>query len=60
MKTQEKVEQGKGTADHLVPLGYLFMVHFHVELHGPIAISSYRDKKEFKTRDNGDFCLSNF
>ena len=23
MKTEEKVEQGKGTADHLMPLGYL-------------------------------------
>ena len=23
MKTKEKVEQGKGTADHLIPLGYL-------------------------------------
>ena len=23
MKTKEKVEQSKGTADHLVPLGYL-------------------------------------
>ena len=27
MKTKEKVEQGKGTADHLMHLGYLF---FHV------------------------------
>ena len=25
MKTKEKVEQGKGTADHLMPLGYLFI-----------------------------------
>ena len=25
MKTKEKVEQGKGTADHLMPLGYLFL-----------------------------------
>ena len=24
MKTKEKAEQGKGTADHLMPLGYLF------------------------------------
>ena len=24
MKTKEKVEQGKGTADHLMPLGHLF------------------------------------
>ena len=24
MKTKEKVEQGKGTADHLMPLGYFF------------------------------------
>ena len=24
MKTKEKVERGKGTADHLMPLGYLF------------------------------------
>ena len=28
MKTDEKVEQGKGTADHLMPLGYfLFNVY---------------------------------
>ena len=26
MKTKEKLEQGKGTADHLMPLGYLFTV----------------------------------
>ena len=26
MKTKEKVEQGKGTADHLMPLGYLFPI----------------------------------
>ena len=25
MKTKLKVEQGKGTADHLMPLGYLFV-----------------------------------
>ena len=25
MKTKEKVEKGKGTADHLMPLGYLFL-----------------------------------
>ena len=24
MKAKEKVKQGKGTADHLMPLGYLF------------------------------------
>ena len=28
MKTKEKVEQGKGTADHLMPLGYLFYLFF--------------------------------
>ena len=27
MKTKEKVEQGKGTADHLIPLGYLLLMH---------------------------------
>ena len=26
MKAKEKVEQGKGTADHLIPLGYLFFL----------------------------------
>ena len=26
MKTKEKVEQGKGTADHLMPLGYLLKI----------------------------------
>ena len=26
MKTKEEVEQGKGTADHLMPLGYLFPI----------------------------------
>ena len=25
-KTKEKVEQGKGTADHLMPLGYFFIL----------------------------------
>ena len=25
MKTKQKVEQGKGNADHLLPLGYLFV-----------------------------------
>ena len=29
MKTKEKVEQGKGTADHLMPLGYLFSLASH-------------------------------
>ena len=28
MKTKEKLEQGKGTADHLMPLGYLFFLLF--------------------------------
>ena len=28
MKTKEKVEQGKGTADHLMPLGYLLIVRY--------------------------------
>ena len=27
MKTKEKVEQGKGTTDHLMPLGYLLFIH---------------------------------
>ena len=27
MKTKEKVEQGKGTVDHLMPLGYLLQVY---------------------------------
>ena len=26
MKTKEKAEQGKGTADHLMPLGYLLFL----------------------------------
>ena len=26
MKTKEKVERGKGTADHLMPLGYLLYI----------------------------------
>ena len=26
MKTKEKVEQGKGTADHLMPLGYFIVL----------------------------------
>ena len=33
MKTKEKVEQGKGTADHLMPLGYFFYF-YHLE-HDP-------------------------
>ena len=28
MKTKEKVEQSKGTADHLMPLGYFFFFFF--------------------------------
>ena len=28
MKTKEKVEQGKGTADHLMPLGHFFPREF--------------------------------
>ena len=28
MKTKEKVEQGKGTADHLMPLGYLLTFEY--------------------------------
>ena len=28
MKTKKKVEQGKGTADHLMPLGYLLIFEF--------------------------------
>ena len=28
MKTKEKVEQGKGTANHLMPLGYLLKKDF--------------------------------
>ena len=28
MKTKVKLEQGKGTADHLMPLGYLFFSFF--------------------------------
>ena len=26
MKTKEKVEPGKGSADHLMPLGYFFLI----------------------------------
>ena len=36
MKTKEKVEQGKGTTDHLMPLGYflfLFFFLFVLKLH---------------------------
>ena len=29
MKTNKKVEQGKGTADHLMPLGYLLLLSVH-------------------------------
>ena len=29
MKTKEKVEQGKETTDHLMPLGYLFHQDFN-------------------------------
>ena len=28
MKTEEKEEQGKGTADHLLPLGYLLLMPY--------------------------------
>ena len=44
IKTKEKVEQGKGTADHLMPLGYLFpMVIFSLVRHcGFIFFSKIR------------------
>ena len=29
-ETKEKVEQGKGTADHLMPLGHLLTVYFYI------------------------------
>ena len=35
MKTKEKVEQGKGTADHLMPLGYLFTTKLAPFSHKP-------------------------
>ena len=31
MKTKEKEEQGKGTADHLMPLGYLLYIPPHLQ-----------------------------
>merc|ERR1712015_331204 len=31
MKTKGKVEQGKGTADHLMTLGYLFFILLHYQ-----------------------------
>ena len=37
MKTKEKVEQGKGTADHLMPLGCLFS--FSVTLCPSLSLS---------------------
>ena len=37
MKTKEKVEQGKGTADHLMPLGYLFGLFAGLFVHSPIC-----------------------
>ena len=42
MKTKEKVEQGKGTADHLMPLAYLF--HFKVDRSSIKGMKSYRQK----------------
>ena len=30
MKAKEKVKQGKGTADHLMPLGYLFDIRLRL------------------------------
>ena len=38
MKTKEKVEQGKGTAEHMMPLGYLLLMHY-----GRTDKASYRD-----------------
>ena len=32
MKIKEKVEQGKETADHFMPLGYLLFLRFFVSL----------------------------
>ena len=41
MKTKEKVEQGKGTADHLMPLGYLFYCFF-MEIYSPTLFTVRR------------------
>ena len=50
MKTKEKVEQGKGTADHLMPLGYLFRIRsYHWIQHAAAYNHSYAD--------SGIFCI---
>ena len=38
MKTKEKVEQGKGTADHLMPLGFLLIFEFFLTKLKPTKI----------------------
>merc|ERR1712212_1280721 len=38
MKTKEKEEQGKGTADHLMPLGFLLIFVFFLTKLKPIRI----------------------
>ena len=53
MKTKDKVEQGKGTADHLMPLGYLFylMVVVVVGRLGPCCYCKpYCGQKSFKLK----------
>ena len=43
MKTKKKVEQGKGTADHLMPLGYL------------LFLTDYKENDKVRITRNGSF-----
>ena len=48
MKTKGKVEQGKGTADHLMPLGFLFILKIFPFLAVSLAKSVLKAEKSFR------------
>ena len=65
MKTKEKVEQGKGAADHMMPLDYLFFVRAIAPFTGNIVGPSMHFSASFhlaystrlpllEVRSNGD------
>ena len=57
MKTKEKVEQGKGTADHLMPLGYFFgYAQQKFGWKGPILPKKHMKKPYFGPFSGSQFC----
>ena len=58
MKTKEKVEQGKGTADHLMPLGYLLSaatLNVFYQIYNPTTLPRSQELKNQFTLLDGRF-----